>query len=177
MAGVSAAIVHEAERRAVLDRHAQHLSDHRQRQRIGILGYDVERVAGRLEQLAGDLPHARLQRRHPAWGERLRHQRPQPRVHGRIGGVQIERRVLRLPAHHARRTQGLPRVPWILGQPGIGERGTGFGIAQHEEVLESVGFGDVVHGRFLAHARVGRMRVGEEVGRVRQRGHAEPPAR
>ena len=131
-------------------------------------------VAGRASSSSpGELDDARPQLLHAAQRERARHQFAQPGVLRRIH--QDHHRDRR--GRHARALLDGQRVPPVLAQPGIGQRGAYVGVAEHHP-HRAVGQVDLAH-RFLgAGAVVGRIGVVPEVA-VEQSGlgHRSPSRR
>ncbi len=125
------------EPRDVVRGHSEQLGDDRHRHRVGVVGLEVDHAV-----LVGGLLHgvehpraerldARAELLHPAHGERLGDEVPQPPVLGAVGG---EHGAARVGEAHQRPVGGdlavVPGVPVVdvLDQPAVGEQLAGLGV-------------------------------------------------
>ena len=131
------------EGREVARRDAEHLSDNRHRERHREVANDVELAAAgeRRQQAVGQLLDARTELLERPWGERLRHELPEPRVVGRIatqhrglvGLIRVGEPVGDLP----RALLGVAGVvPIVGGEPTVAQDGEAVGMAEEEPAAD-----------------------------------------
>ncbi|MDP9609496.1 hypothetical protein JOF35_001773 [Streptomyces demainii] len=152
----------------VLARHPEQIADRVDGEGEGELVDEVRLpplLEGVDEPIGEDLDPG-SERGHPARGERLRHQPPQPGV---VRGIDIEQMChqLRAPfAGDADLALGVGRraVPLgVLGEPGVGQRLPGIGVTGHQPGVDTAGQRGPVDRGVLAQPGVGGVRVGREL--------------